>query len=419
MTRLQGQRKRWPDILIALLALALLGGFAYLLLAPKAPEPTVQTQTTVQTPIPTAPGTVTATPPATPETSVQEGTEAAPVATPEESPSEAAQAPASEESNTSAQPVPEPEPQAPVSSTVAEAPAAVIEAPQPAPVEAPEPPSPQTPPPADVAALPTQPASGSAVAASAARAPTRSEYRISLGGFGSSARALSSTQAVASLGYTVYPIDLGDQVVAQVGPFATAAEAQRALADIQRVYSRAALFAPRPGATQNSDSADTSDTGAAQPSSTQPTSTRPAPPRAAPAAAATPSRAAQPATRTPAPAPAAAQAPAQARQPARASAPPAAAAPTSPAPSPAPSEASQPAPKAAPSGPVYLQVGAFEQPEGAQKLVAQLRDEGFSPTVDAPEGERVTVLIGPFSGEAVTAAESQLDASGYDHFRIR
>ncbi len=187
-----------------------------------------------------------------------------------------------------------------------------------------------------------------------------------------------------ALGYTVYPIDLGDQVVAQVGPFADEATARQALADIQRVYPRALLYPPRNrsltgGSASGAASTRETSTGEstvtpATPTQTQNTSDTPsevqapeAPPAAPPAAAATPT--------------------------------------TPPAP--------------APSGPVYLQVGAFDRVESAQRLVGLLRDQGYAPTVNAPDSGKVTVLIGPFSGEAVTEAEEKLNANGFDHFRVR
>ncbi len=185
------------------------------------------------------------------------------------------------------------------------------------------------------------------MATSESRVPLRSDYRISLGTFGSEGTAVSRTAPVSSLGYTVYPIDVGEQVVAQIGPFADEATARQALSDVQRAYPGALLYPPR----------------------NRPASTTPAP-------TATPA----PATSTPAtPAPAA----------------------------------------AAPSGPVYLQVGAFDRVESAQKLVEQLRDLGYVPTVNAPEGRKVTVAVGPYTGDALTRTENRLDANNLDHFRVR
>ena len=73
----------------------------------------------------------------------------------------------------------------------------------------------------------------------------------------------------------------------------------------------------------------------------------------------------------------------------------------------------------APTGPVYLQVGAFDRQDSAQKMVGLLSDLGYNPSVQAPEGKKVTVLIGPFSGEAVLRAETKLNDNGFDHFRVR
>ncbi|AZI43347.1 SPOR domain-containing protein [Deinococcus psychrotolerans] len=223
----------------------------------------------------------------------------------------------------------------------------------------------------------TPPRSGGAVATSENRTPLRRDYRISLGTFGSVAEAQASTAAVSALGYTVYPIDLGSQVVAQVGPFASASDANAALSDILRAYGGALLYAPRssvssgleqPAASGSSDSARNNAAGVAAPS---------------PSAASAVSSAV---TSSPAPAQAA---------------------------------PSQPAQAAAPSGPVYLQVGAFDRQESAARLVGLLDDLGYNPSVQAPEGKKVTVLIGPFSGEAVLRAESKLNDNGFDHFRVR
>lgn len=215
---------------------------------------------------------------------------------------------------------------------------------------------PGTSPQASPVASATAPRSGGTVATSEARTPLRSDYRLSLGTFGSAAEAERATAEVSGLGYTVYPIEVGDQVVAQVGPFADEETARQALADIGRVYSRSILYRPR-GQRQD-------------------------------AAASTPSETAS----------------SDAAQPANAS------------------ESVDDAPTAsapAPRGPVYLQVGAFDRVESAQRLVGMLRDEGYAPTVNAPEDSKVTVLIGPFSGDAVTRAEGRLDAGGFDHFRVR
>ncbi len=191
------------------------------------------------------------------------------------------------------------------------------------------------------------PRSGGAVATSERRVPLRSDYRITLGTFGTVQAANSASAPVGALGYTVYPIDLGSQVVAQIGPFADEASARQALADIQRAYPRAILYPPR---NQNSSQTTSS------PSTTSSSSSTTATPRT---------------------------------------------------------------PAAAPSGPTYLQVGAFDRVESAQKLVQQLRDLGYTPTVNAPDGKKVTVLVGPYTGDAVSRTEGRLSSSGLDHFRVR
>lgn len=221
------------------------------------------------------------------------------------------------------------------------------------------------------------PRSGGPVATSENRTPLRRDYRISLGTFGSEAEANASTAAVRALGYTVYPIDLGSQVVAQVGPFADAVTANAALSDISRTYGGAALYAPRQSATGNPPSSSQSLEKPAASSAASGSASTTAPTPATPAASSTTSPAASTAAPTP------------------------------------PDQA------AAPSGPVYLQVGAFDRQDSAQRMVGLLGDLGYSPSVQAPEGKKVTVLIGPFSGDAVLRAESKLSDNGFDHFRVR
>ena len=220
---------------------------------------------------------------------------------------------------------------------------------------------PETPAPPPNAATPNPGAP--AVTPSAQRTPLRSEYRVMLGTFGSEAALRSATAGVEALGYTVYAIDLGNQFVAQVGPFTDEASGQQAAADIRRAYAQAELYPPRGRTLQ------------------------------------TP---AQAAAEAPMPAPAAPDTSASASEPE------------------APAEAAvPPATLPAPAGPVYVQVGAFNNVEGAQRFVEQLRAQGFSPSVNAPETGKVTVLLGPLSGDTLLAAEGRLDAAGLDHFRLR
>lgn len=407
MSRAQDGARRWPDLLIGLLVLLLLAGFAILLLGQRAsPVPVAQAPapTPVTTPppvIPGAPGTdldpaTTGTPatatPAEPGAGAQDTdsppVEASPPATTEPAPASPTQTdapstaadqggaatsttPPPASASTPAGEVPvvpaDPIPAAPVAPpapqvTVPSAPPASAATAPTAPITT----TPQTPP------VPTvPPRAGGAVATSEQRTPLRSDYRISLGTFGSTGAAQGGTEGVRALGYTVYPIDLGSQVVAQVGPFADEATARRALADIERVYPRALLYPPRGGSLTGGGAASTRE------NEVTPTPATPSTPD-------TPTADEE-------------QAP---------EAPPA-----------APAATTQPTP--APSGPVYLQVGAFNRVESAQRLVGLLRDQGYAPTVNAPDDGKVTVLIGPFSGEAVTEAEEKLDANGFDHFRVR
>lgn len=359
MSRAPTTPRRWPDLLIGLLVLLLLGGFGTLLLrgnpqtTPATGTPT--TETASEASIPGAPGTT--------ETG---GITTAPIT--------AAPNTDTPSTDTPAAPIGEPAPQ---DSAVTDAP--IIEA---APIGTPDPAitgdtdpaattDPDTTDPdttdattADATdAADTDPAGGpaprpeGAVATSETRVPLRSDYRITLGTFSSAAAAQTAAAPVQGIGYTVYPIDLGAQVVAQIGPFADEQSARQALADVQRAYPGAVLYPPR----------------------NQPAAATPAPATPTPATSAAPAA------------------------------------------TPAPSAAtSAPATPAAPSGPTYLQVGAFDRVESAQNLVQQLRDLGYNPTVNAPEGRKVTVLVGPYENpDALTRTETRLATNGLDSFRVR
>lgn len=348
MSRAPTTPRRWPDLLIGLLVLLLLGGFGTLLLRGNPPTTpatgTPTTETAGEASIPGAPGTT--------ETG---GITTAPIT-------------AAPSTDTPAAPTGEPAPQ---NSAVTDAPiieAAPIGTPDPAITGDTDPAATTDPDTADAAtadatdeadAADTDPAGGpaprpeGAVATSETRVPLRSDYRITLGTFSSAAAAQNAAAPVQGIGYTVYPIDVGAQVVAQVGPFADEQSARQALADVQRAYPGAVLYPPR-----NQPAAATPTTATPAPTSTpQATSTDPAPAASAPAA---------------------------------------------------------------PSGPTYLQVGAFDRVESAQNLVQQLRDLGYNPTVNAPEGRKVTVLVGPYENpDALTRTETRLATNGLDSFRVR
>lgn len=347
--------QRWPDLMIGAVTLALLGGFGTLLLGERKPAVAAQTSPNASaTPaIPASPGTV-------PEPQAVTPTPAAPAtSTPAQTaqtqtPTTPAQTPANPAQTTEIPPAPATPPVEAIKPPVVpanQAPQASAQAPQTATAS-------------DLTQAATSPTTpvitprpGGAVATSENRVPLRSDYRISLGSFGSRKTAETQTAGVRGLGYTVHAIDLGDQYVAQIGPFADEASARQALADIQRSYPGALLYRPR-----NKPADTTSDT-----SSTT----------------ATPSNTAQPTSSTT----------------------PQAAAPRTPA--------------AAPSGPTYLQVGAFDRVESAQNLVGILKDNGFAPTVNNPPDQKTTVMVGPYSGDALLRAEARLDNAGLDHFRVR
>lgn len=404
MSGAQGKARRWPDLLIGLLVVLLLGGFGILLLGQRTPQVQVAqapTSSTSSTPsdntpppvIPGAPGTdlgtgtteaATETPDNSAAAGQDTGTPATQASTPQTdnppatagpsdtAPEASAPSPTTDQGNTSSAPTDSNSsgavpvvPAEPIPAAPEAPPTPQVEVPSAPPSSAVEPSTSGTTTPAPT----VPPRAGGAVATSEQRTPLRSDYRISLGTFGSEGAAQSRTEGVRALGYTVYPIDVGSQVVAQVGPFADEATARQALADIQRVYPRALLYPPR-NRSLTGGSGDSA-------SSAADTTSTPATPAERPTS--TPEAANTPET---------------------------------------PSEAATPT-TPAPSGPVYLQVGAFDRVESAQRLVGLLRDQGYAPTVNAPEGGKVTVLIGPFSGEAVTDTEAKLDAGGFDHFRVR
>lgn len=373
--------RRWPELVAATLVLALGVGLGSLLLGERrAPAEPVAAAPQPTTSIPVSPGAVVAD--GSPQTAAPAQAQttagkippapAAPPAPkipppvlpePRRMPAPPTPPRPVEETTTAASPITQPPvTQAPATQTpTPQTPAAQAPATQPPATPAPEPAAPAEPAPATTPepATPTEPAAPApgtpAVAPSAQRTPLRSDYRVMLGTFGSEAALRSATAGVSALGYTVYAMDLGNQFVAQVGPFADEASGQQAAADIRRAYARAELYPPR-GQT----------------------------------------------LRNPAPA-AAAEAPAT----------------PEPASEPAPTPAETPTAAPAPAGPVYVQVGAFNNVEGAQRFVEQLRAQGFSPSVNAPETGKVTVLLGPLTGSDLTSTEGRLDAAGLDHFRLR
>ena len=390
--------RRWPEFTAAGLVLALGLGLGSLLLdGQRAPQEVVVAAPPTSA-IPVSPGAVTgasssatasaaspaaqttagtippapATPPAPkippPVLPEPRRLPAPPTPAKPEAEASAAAAPASQPAAAEAQ---KPETQAPEAQrtetqrTEAQAPTPAAAPPAQPQAEAPATSGTGTPAQSEPAPTPAPAAGAPAVPPSAQRTPLRSEYRVMLGTFGSEAALRSATAGVGALGYTVYAIDLGNQFVAQVGPFPDEATGQQAAADIRRAYARAELYPPRGRTLQNP----------AQAAAQAPTS---APDTAASAASAPADESAQQAE-----------------------------------------AADTPAPLPAPAGPVYVQVGAFNNVEGAQRFVEQLRAQGFTPSVNAPETGKVTVLLGPLSGDALLAAEGRLDAAGLDHFRLR
>ncbi|ULH15692.1 SPOR domain-containing protein [Deinococcus sp. KNUC1210] len=370
-------KRRWPDLLIVLLVLLLLLGFASLLLGkspasltgtstsqPATTEPTSSapspatgssTQGTSSAPTSSQSSTATTTPTTTtpPTTST---TSAAPSGQPTTAaPSNGTNstpAPAGDQSQnagdqTSGSAAVPTIPAGPIgtdTSTNNTPPAATPTTPAPTPST--------TPPPATTTPTLT-PRAGGSVSTSETRVPTRNDYRISLGTFSSTAAVQAATADVSRLGYTVYPITVASGAVAQVGPFATREQANQALADIQRAMPSALLYPPRNAPASDSGSSSSSSASSSTASTSQS------------------------------------------------------------------SASAQSTPAAAPDSPVYLQVGAYNTVDAAQATVSKMRDLGYDPTVNAPAGRKVTVLVGPFRGDALLRTERRLDANGQDHFRVR
>lgn len=242
--------------------------------------------------------------------------------------------------------------------------------------------------------------SGGAVPVSQNRTPLRSDFRIMLGTFGSNNTLRGSTANISNLGYTVHSIDVGDQLVAQVGPFANEESARQALQDIHQVYSGALLYRPK-GYTEKV---------------VKPEGRAPAPPPI-PAnktvnTPPTPTRVNQVITTN-----ASTKRSQTAQVPSRQTQ----TTPTTNTPEPIPQKprTSTPVTRPASTGAMYLQVGAFEKEESAQRMVTKLRDTGFAPVVNAPEGNKVTVVVGPYGNQDLAQAEARLDQAGIDHFRFR
>lgn len=246
--------------------------------------------------------------------------------------------------------------------------------------------------------------SGNAVPVSQNRTPLRSDFRIMLGTFGSNNTLRGSTANVSNLGYTVHSIDVGDQLVAQVGPFASEESARQALQDIHQVYSGALLYRPK-GYTEK----------VVKPEGRAPTPTpAPAPAPANKTAQNTPpTRVSQVITTN------ASTKQSQSTQVAPRQTRPATPTTNTPEPIAQKPKNSTPVTRPASTGAMYLQVGAFEKEESAQRMVTKLRDTGFAPVVNAPEGRKVTVVVGPYGNQDLAQAESRLDQAGIDHFRFR
>ena len=319
-------KRRWPDLLIGLLVVLLLAGFAALLLGKNGAPTVAQTQNAGTT-------AAQATDTQAPDTQAPATSSTAPTSTDTASGSGTVAAAPDQNAGTGSIP------------TIAASPVTGPDAGS-------SPTATTTPVPDASTTTTAAPRAQGAVPTSEARSPTRNDYRISLGSYADPAAVQAGTAEISRLGYTVYPVAVTSGVVAELGPFATRELAVQALADVQRTMPGALLYSPRNAPATDSSGTDTSGTAASGTASSAPAATGTT---AAPAA----------------------------------------------------------------SGPVYLQVGAYNTTAGAQTAVERARALGLEPSVNAPAGKKVTVVVGPFQGQALVNAEAKLDAGGVDYFRVR
>ncbi|MBB6097717.1 cell division septation protein DedD [Deinobacterium chartae] len=351
-------KRNWPDLLIVLLILLLVAGFALVLLggpqkifgqrpaavpdiAVQAPEPS----TAEPEPVPVEPEPIPAAPQTEPEPEPQTPEETEPTVPLEPSaPADVADEPAEIPviPAAPAQPEPErPEPERPVAE------------PKPAPATPPAQAAP-TPAPAPATRPQAQAPARRPVPVSRGTAPTKADFRISAGLYGSEAAAAGVAERIRAAGYPSYVFPSKDQsFVVLVGPFADRASADAARNDISRVHDNLFVYAPE----------------------------------AAPAP--------QAATAAPAPSATPAAAPAAAETPAAASA------------------------ETGSAGPVYLQVGAYQRQESATPILERLRELGYQPALRTSSGGLTRVIVGPFGEDAANETRARLSAQGIESFPLR
>jgi cell division septation protein DedD len=188
----------------------------------------------------------------------------------------------------------------------------------------------------------------------AASSSPAAPYRISVGAFGSSENAERRAQAFRDAGYPVFVADQGDLALVLVGPYDSQGEAEQVKAQLQSsgleanpiIYE----FSQNDIATSSANSATSANT-----SSTTTTDT---------ATTTSPETSAAPAT----------------------------------------SSSGQ-----------YLQVGAYGSLEAAAPQRSRLEDLGFSVS-SVEEGSYIKLVIGPYDEAGLTTAQSQLAAQGIDSF---
>lgn len=474
MSRPASTPRRWPDLLIGLLVLFLLAGFGILLLkgnqkdqtslAPAAVSPsTTETQTPPKPVAPEIPAAPTAKPATPAPTAVKvEGK------TPTATTGDGSTGTSDTDTASNSTATPEIQPVKPAVNPVIKPPVTppvtpVVVHTSPATVT----PKPVTPKPATSQPATSQPATTTpvvlqhqAVATSEQRMPLRSDNRIHLGSFSNINQIRSQTKVISNLGYVIYPIRVGSEFVAQIGPFTDEATARKALAEIKAVYP-SALYYPPVQKTPTETATTPATSATPEPSSAEPTSTatsglvylqvgafsgldgaqklitqlrdlgyvptvntldngrvnvlvgpytdanngaiertenrldsnsikhfqvrRSARIANSLDSASLGDTSSSPQTNTPV--------------------------------APAQEVIATPA-----TGEVFLQVGAFDSMESAQKMITELRGLGYVPTVNAPEGRKITIYVGPYKDEtngALGRTEARLDKNGIDHFQVR
>jgi cell division septation protein DedD len=204
----------------------------------------------------------------------------------------------------------------------------------------------------------------------AASSSEASPYRISVGAFGSVENAERRAETFRSAGYPVFVGKQGDLSLVLIGPFESQAAAQQAATQIQNsgLEANPIIYEFTPADAETEATADTATTqtttesAAVDTTSTEPTETDTATSEAATAA----------------------------------------------------TESTTVALPTSNTG-RYLQVGAYGSVESAQPQLVKLQGLGFSVTY-IEESEKIKLLVGPYEGATLETAKAQLTAQGIDHF---